>query len=114
MQNNRVIHKLLEVIGELNDEIDDLRREIATLKGKTVKVEPNLTPPAMPDFGKPFGPYTYPNQPNYEPVTLGANCIKCGLKLEGVMSYCCPIEKCPTGLGGAWCSTGVPPSNTNL
>ena len=46
-------------------------------------------------------PYPLPTQPN--PFS---NCPKCGLKLEGVMGYVCPNAGCPTGLGGAWCSTG--------
>lgn len=30
-------------------------------------------------------------------------CPKCGLKLEGVMSYCCPNVECPTGMGPVMC-----------
>ncbi len=30
-------------------------------------------------------------------------CTKCGLKLEGVMGYCCPNVGCPTGLGPVMC-----------
>lgn len=103
---DKIIRKLLEVIGELTDEVAALRaeNEILTKKLKSTEdVAP--TPPATPDWGKPYGPFTYPNQPNYEPVTLGASCVKCGLKLEGVMSYVCSQEKCPTGLGGSWCTT---------
>ena len=31
-------------------------------------------------------------------------CPQCGLKFEGTMGYVCSQPKCPTGLGGAWCS----------
>lgn len=31
------------------------------------------------------------------------SCYKCGLKLEGVMGYCCPNAQCPTGLGPVVC-----------
>lgn len=34
-------------------------------------------------------------------------CPKCGLKLDGVMSYTCNQPQCPTGLGGAWCGDNV-------
>lgn len=30
-------------------------------------------------------------------------CVKCGLKLEGVMGYCCPDMQCPTGMGPVMC-----------
>lgn len=33
------------------------------------------------------------------------NCSKCGLKLEQFMGYVCTNYPCPTGLGGAWCSS---------
>ena len=35
------------------------------------------------------------------------SCSKCGLKLEGVMGYCCPVPQCPTGLGSPYCLSGV-------
>lgn len=38
-----------------------------------------------------------------EPVFFDNLCPKCDIKLEGVMGYCCPQPKCPTGLGGVWC-----------
>ena len=34
-------------------------------------------------------------------------CSKCGLKLEGVMGYCCPQPGCPTGLGSPYCISVV-------
>lgn len=38
-------------------------------------------------------------------------CSKCGLKLEGVMGYCCPNVGCPTGMGPVMCMS-VPTSKT--
>jgi len=32
-------------------------------------------------------------------------CSKCGMKLSGVMGYCCPNTDCPTGLGPIVCGT---------
>lgn len=44
-------------------------------------------------------PCPVPVTPDYK------TCGKCGMKLEGVMGYCCPHSHCPTGLGGSWSST---------
>ena len=62
--------------------------------GSKVSFEPGKMPardynPLMPDIYKTPVDYT--------------SCSKCGIKLEGVMGYCCPYPKCPTGLGGGWC-----------
>ena len=43
---------------------------------------------------------TFPAWPNFTPWELGNKCPKCGLKLEGAMSYYCGTPNCPTGLGG--------------
>jgi hypothetical protein len=34
-----------------------------------------------------------------------SKCSLCGLDLSGVMGYCCPNLKCPTGLGPVYCKT---------
>jgi hypothetical protein len=39
-----------------------------------------------------------------KPQQPANTCPKCGLKLEGVMGYCCPNAGCPTGLGPVMCS----------
>ena len=53
----------------------------------------------------PFTPFT-PYVVDKVTTTWAANtCSKCGIKLEGVMGYCCPHPKCPTGLGGGWSSS---------
>lgn len=46
------------------------------------------TPPIPWNQGQSYGP---------------AQCGKCGLKLSGVMSYCCPNGDCPCGLGPVMC-----------
>lgn len=48
-------------------------------------------------------PAPLPPTPNtwFDPKT----CPKCGLKLEGVMGYCCPQPYCPTGMGPVMCTT---------
>jgi hypothetical protein len=45
-----------------------------------------------------------PNIP-VTPLATFTKCSKCGLNLETVMGYVCNNYPCPTGLGGAWCST---------
>lgn len=49
-------------------------------------------------------PRTYP-QPMMPIVTNPPEikCSKCGIKLEGVMGYCCPRGDCPTGMGPVMC-----------
>lgn len=37
----------------------------------------------------------------------GYNCSKCGMRLEGVMGYCCPEQYCPAGMGGTYCSSNI-------
>jgi hypothetical protein len=37
--------------------------------------------------------------------TKPQSCSKCGLKLDGVLGYCCPQAGCPTGLGPVMCMT---------
>lgn len=44
---------------------------------------------------------TFP-KPDYG-VTKTPTCPYCGLVMGGVMGYVCNREKCPTGLGGAFC-----------
>lgn len=38
-----------------------------------------------------------------EPFEGWNQCPKCGIKLEGVMGYCCANIDCPTGLGPIVC-----------
>lgn len=46
------------------------------------------------------------NFPTYPFQTWGMDhCKQCGLKLESTMGYVCSQPRCPTGLGGAWCSS---------
>lgn len=41
-----------------------------------------------------------------DPTNWPANrCSKCGIKLEPVMGYCCPMPDCPTGLGSPFSRT---------
>ena len=46
-------------------------------------------------------PYT-PINP-YDPIVELGSCSKCGIKLSGVMGYCCPRPDCATGLGPVMC-----------
>ena len=58
---------------------------------------PTVSPGYIP-WVMPYQPWTVPNTP-----PMASQCPKCGLKLEGVMSYCCPNAECPTGLGPVTC-----------
>ena len=61
------------------------------------------------ETNKPLSIPSNPWIPPYNPSTpygpISNNCPKCGLKLDAVMGYVCSNPQCPTGLGGAWCST---------
>lgn len=70
-------------IFELENEVSLLKREIETLKQLLFRKDRQ--------------------DPNF-PITWDTkNCRKCGISLEGVMSYSCPRKDCPTGLGPVWC-----------
>ena len=75
----------------LANEVKRLRREVNRLTPK--KIQPPTTP-ITPWPGGPIGP-----------ITTNSTCPKCGMLMEGCIGYVCNVPKCPTGLGGAWCST---------
>ena len=72
----------------LANEVKRLKREVERLTSK--KIQPPTTP---------ISPWPSPSLP------VTSTCSKCGLKMEGAMGYVCSVPMCPTGLGGAWCST---------
>jgi hypothetical protein len=74
-----------------------------TFSESVPSVEQPITPLPYPPM-KPIGPSDWPLPQSPTPNWYG-NCPQCGLKLEGCMGYVCSNAKCPTGLGGAWCST---------
>lgn len=41
----------------------------------------------------------------FDEIPYMGKCSLCGLDLSGVMGYCCPNLKCPTGLGPVYCKT---------
>jgi hypothetical protein len=65
------------------------------------KLDQPIVPTPYPPM-KPIGPSEWPLPA--APFWYG-NCHRCGLKLEGSMGYVCSYPDCPTGLGGAKCST---------
>lgn len=76
----------MKKIVRITVEYDDGSRVIQEM-GQN-KLAPRDYIPSLPDI--------FPQQYDYN------SCPKCGIKLEGVMGYCCPHARCPTGLGGAW------------
>lgn len=68
-------YRILEELKKINDRLDKLESQ---------------------PFG-PLQPYTPKVKP---PVSF---CSKCGLKLEGVMGYCCPRPDCGCGMGPIMC-----------
>lgn len=47
----------------------------------------------------------YPYRPWEEKWGNIQQCPKCGIKLDGVMSYSCNNIDCPTGMGPVWCKS---------
>lgn len=72
----------------LANEIKRLRREVNRLTPK--KIQPPTTPITP-----------WPSAPLQAP----SSCPKCGLVMSGSMGYVCSVPQCPTGLGGAWCTS---------
>lgn len=89
---------------QLFDKLERLMVVVDSLKRRIESLEQNqrVTQPYQP-FGIPIPPITQPFQ---WPVD---SCTKCGLKLDKVMSYCCSVPNCPTGLGPVMCDTGTAP-----
>lgn len=67
---------------ELRQILENIEKRLTALEGRQ---HPALIPPAIPI--------------KYEENV----CTECGLRLEGVMGYCCPNPRCPTGLGPTMC-----------
>lgn len=81
-----------ERIAALEKRIGDLEREVRRgrdISMPPIKLSPPLTVPAAP--AAPF----FPPALN--------RCVKCGINIDGVMSFCCQNYPCPTGLGGTFC-----------
>ena len=97
--------KLIEIVRELEQELQELRIENGILSKRNsileaeLKEKPKTVTVSMPEPQVEGWTY-YIDQPKYEPVTMGSNCAKCGIKLDGVMGYVCPNYGCPTGLAG--------------
>ena len=47
-----------------------------------------------------------PHAPD-DPLRSTGCCLKCGLKMDGVIGYCCPNHDCPVGLGPVTCKTST-------
>lgn len=74
----------------LANEVKRLKREVERLTPRKFVERPST----------PISPW-----PTTTPLPINHTCPKCGLAMEGAMGYVCSVPMCPTGLGGAWCST---------
>jgi hypothetical protein len=89
-------------LDDLAKENAKLREEVALLTNIIRETANNV--PMKPSF--PYQPGFVPIPNDIPPlVAMFTTCPKCGLKLDSVMGYVCSQPQCPTGLGGAWCST---------
>jgi hypothetical protein len=94
--NDTVQMKLAQKLGELYQELGAFIVEHADKQPVTLTDYIKSLPTKTPADG------TLPGQ------SIGT-CAKCGIALAQVMSYCCPRNDCPCGLGGITCtgSTGL-------
>lgn len=83
---------------DLASQLERMAQTVKVLEERIARMERNQS------VQQPYGPITYPTIP-VPSVEWSNHCPKCGLKLDTVMGYVCSQPKCPTGLGGAWCST---------
>lgn len=75
--------KILNELSQIKDRLNQLERQTM--------------------WNQPFGPI---DQKPFMPIVTNPPVIKCstcGIKLEGVMGYCCPRGDCPTGMGPVMC-----------
>lgn len=92
---------ILQELKKLTQKVDSLEKELNDLKSKFGSV------PSYP-FGKPHFDGPNPHNPFVEPLPLAPyepkECAKCGLKLDnGPLSYTCPNNDCPCGMGPTTC-----------
>lgn len=97
MTKATIEQQLFDKLERLLIEVDNLKKRIDVLERAQRVTQPY----------QPFGiPLPHPNtQPYQWPVDI---CARCGIKLDKVMSYCCPHPNCPTGLGPVMCTTDTP------
>lgn len=76
------IHLLELIIAEQDMTIEQMEKELLALGN--LFLQKKIPFDEIPNIGK---------------------CSLCGLDLSGVMGYCCPNLKCPTGLGPVYCKT---------
>jgi hypothetical protein len=76
------IHLLELIIEEQDLQIQQMEKELLVFS--KIFLDRNIPFDAIPNISK---------------------CSLCGLDLSGVMGYCCPNLKCPTGLGPVYCKT---------
>jgi len=84
--------KLVTKLGELYQELGEFIVEQVTDK----------QPQSIKDLVKSL-PVTQPAPPTDNASVYMPRCGKCGITLSQVMSYCCPNNDCPCGLGGISC-----------
>jgi hypothetical protein len=91
------IHLLQEQILDLQEQVNQLHQRLLNQEAyfaifNREQPKPVIDWPKLPDTIR-------------FPETIRKSCPKCGISLEGVMSYCCQNIDCPTGLGPVYCKT---------
>lgn len=94
----------------VDEEISDTGKVIRLIKTKVIDVEKfyNLIDKLQDYQDFPVSPF--PTSPTWH---TNRQCMKCGITLEGVMSYSCPRADCITGLGSPFCLSGGQSETSN-
>lgn len=83
---------------ERNRAIEQIQQDIETIKRDISWIIQHLLNQNKPIQPPPYIPNS-PTIPNWPSVpSIGKNCPKCGISLDGVMGYVCGDTNCPTFL----------------
>lgn len=80
-----------DLVIVLAEKVEALERRVQVLELSRSSGDGGPRLPAFPTAPQPDDQPVWP-----QPVSF---CPKCGIRLERVMSYSCPVFGCPTGLG---------------
>lgn len=98
---NESLVTTLASLAEMKGERDALKKEVERQHSIILILSKNAPGVSTPVPNMPYPLFPYIPGTTHQPGP--SNCLKCGIKLEGVMGYVCSHGDCPTGLGGAKC-----------